>query len=145
MNWFAARSLSSTSAESVDRCRKIAHCGCCAGPCVNKEDNCVDWAKKGECTKNPTFMLRSCRRSCTSCGKKQTQVKQLKISESFLSCLDLLQFGFDKKHHQIEPAGREGGRTSSIRKCLRMLIGQLCSTPKSGPFQFSTAASPKIV
>jgi hypothetical protein len=27
-------------------------------------ENCADWAKKGECTKNPTWMLRNCKKSC---------------------------------------------------------------------------------
>lgn len=29
--------------------------------------NCPDWAKKGECSKNPQYMLIHCRQSCESC------------------------------------------------------------------------------
>jgi hypothetical protein len=27
-------------------------------------DDCASWAKKGECTKNPTWMLKNCKKSC---------------------------------------------------------------------------------
>eukprot|EP00775_Hariotina_reticulata_P010387 gene10387-10545_t len=30
-------------------------------------DKCVEWVNSGECDKNPTFMHRSCRKSCNKC------------------------------------------------------------------------------
>jgi hypothetical protein len=39
--------------------------------CVDEEVACVDWAKKGECTGNPGFMLNNCRMSCGSCTYRE--------------------------------------------------------------------------
>lgn len=41
-------------------------------PCINKFKNCIEWASKGECSRNPPFMIANCRRSCTKCGKEIT-------------------------------------------------------------------------
>ncbi|KAJ3694196.1 hypothetical protein LUZ60_009676 [Juncus effusus] len=44
-----------------------------AEECVDMDDNCVSWAKNGECERNPVFMLGSpdyygtCRKSCNAC------------------------------------------------------------------------------
>lgn len=41
--------------------------------CVDENENCLAWAKKGECKKNPTYMVGSggalgyCRKSCKAC------------------------------------------------------------------------------
>jgi hypothetical protein len=35
--------------------------------CIDTEEDCSEWAKKGECPKNPQFMLINCRKSCDSC------------------------------------------------------------------------------
>ncbi len=31
---------------------------------VDQHANCGDWARAGECTNNPDYMLSSCRRAC---------------------------------------------------------------------------------
>ena len=33
---------------------------------VDNNDNCEQWARNNECTKNPGYMLRSCAKSCES-------------------------------------------------------------------------------
>ncbi|CAI5525628.1 unnamed protein product [Closterium sp. Naga37s-1] len=38
------------------------------GACVDESENCVPWAKAGECEKNPGYMLSSCARSCGKCS-----------------------------------------------------------------------------
>jgi hypothetical protein len=35
--------------------------------CEDRHDSCVQWARSGECKKNPRYMLDSCRLSCNSC------------------------------------------------------------------------------
>lgn len=37
-------------------------------PCVDTSNQCGDWAKAGECEKNPRFMLRTCSKACGGCG-----------------------------------------------------------------------------
>ncbi|KAL7552255.1 hypothetical protein ACHAWF_015490 [Thalassiosira exigua] len=37
--------------------------------CEDKESECKDWASKGECEKNPNYMLIYCPISCDSCPK----------------------------------------------------------------------------
>ena len=37
-------------------------------PCIDAEETeCPNWAKRGECTNNPQYMLIHCRKSCDSC------------------------------------------------------------------------------
>ena len=42
--------------------------------CVDGSQNCAYWARLGECKKNPTFMLKTCKRSCGVCGNKKTML-----------------------------------------------------------------------
>ena len=39
-------------------------------PCDDSNENCPDWSKKGECEKNPNYMLTYCRKSCQVCTGK---------------------------------------------------------------------------
>ena len=36
--------------------------------CVDENDNCQNWAKVGECDKNPNYMLEKCNWSCNACA-----------------------------------------------------------------------------
>ena len=36
--------------------------------CNDEEVDCSKWAEVGECQKNPTYMLKSCKKSCKACG-----------------------------------------------------------------------------
>ena len=36
--------------------------------CNDEEADCSKWAEVGECQKNPTYMLKSCKKSCKACG-----------------------------------------------------------------------------
>lgn len=38
-------------------------------PCQDEQEHCEDWARKGECEKNPTYMSVSCRAACKHCLK----------------------------------------------------------------------------
>lgn len=51
--------------------------------CIDEEERCRFWANHGECQKNPSYMLRSCRKSCNSCstikdipGKAQSEIQR---------------------------------------------------------------------
>ena len=39
-----------------------------AAPCRDLQSDCAGWAQRGECSKNPKYMLSSCRKSCGACG-----------------------------------------------------------------------------
>jgi len=41
-------------------------------PCVDSNVQCPTWAKIGECQNNPAYMLKSCRKSCGTCGVSVT-------------------------------------------------------------------------
>ena len=44
-----------------------AHAEDANAPCIDEEPTCATWADSGECEKNPTYMMHSCRKSCTKC------------------------------------------------------------------------------
>lgn len=35
--------------------------------CEDQHETCNTWARKGECRKNPSFMMLNCRKSCGTC------------------------------------------------------------------------------
>lgn len=37
------------------------------GACVDGDTRCEQWAAKGECQRNPKYMLSSCRKACKTC------------------------------------------------------------------------------
>ena len=40
-------------------------------PCVDLSQNCLSWARRGECDSNPDFMKQECAQSCGSCADRQ--------------------------------------------------------------------------
>ncbi|XP_035204705.1 zinc metalloproteinase nas-13-like [Stegodyphus dumicola] len=40
--------------------------------CVDSNSQCRGWAERGECEKNPTWMLTNCRKSCNQCRRTLT-------------------------------------------------------------------------
>ena len=55
-------------------------CGTCsyralidkAAECADIDSNCANWARGGECDKNPRYMLQSCPVACGTCDAKRT-------------------------------------------------------------------------
>lgn len=41
--------------------------------CKDDHENCSFWAEHGECTANPNYMLKVCRKSCRVCGVKVSE------------------------------------------------------------------------
>ena len=47
-------------------------------PCQNAAGaDCLDWARSGECIRNPSFMRAQCMRSCRACGKSASDLADL--------------------------------------------------------------------
>ena len=42
--------------------------------CSDRDDSCASWAKEGECTKSPGYMLKECPTSCGLCTPKCADV-----------------------------------------------------------------------
>lgn len=40
------------------------------GDCIDGDDRCGEWSALGECTKNPAYMLSTCRKACNACKQK---------------------------------------------------------------------------
>merc|ERR1711970_256704 len=53
-------------ADTCGHCDKLTGSGDC------KDDNagCADWAKSGECDKNPIWMKENCKKSCNTCPEE---------------------------------------------------------------------------
>jgi len=45
-------------------------------PCVDSNNNCGVWAAAGECQRNPSYMLTSCRKSCHTCTETHDVTQQ---------------------------------------------------------------------
>ena len=41
--------------------------GCAPARAARPADMCAEWARTGECTRNPDFMVNTCRKSCNKC------------------------------------------------------------------------------
>ena len=35
--------------------------------CTDKNKNCIEWSKRGECKKTPNYMMVNCKRACQQC------------------------------------------------------------------------------
>ena len=58
----------------------------------------MDWAAKGECKKNPAFMMKNCARSCTNCGKDITVISQRRMANTLNLFLLYRQESFTGKY-----------------------------------------------
>ena len=47
-----------------------------AQPCRDENELCADWASRGECQKNPTYMAVNCRVACKQCPEAQGAPKK---------------------------------------------------------------------
>ena len=45
--------------------------------CINTHPECEDWASKGECKRNPQYMLLECRQACQSCISLHNGITQM--------------------------------------------------------------------
>jgi len=46
--------------------------------CVDSNDNCAMWAKRGECTKSSKYMLKYCKKSCHACDGESNSMNNPK-------------------------------------------------------------------
>jgi hypothetical protein len=42
----------------------------CFAGCIDNHPSCHDWSAQGECSRNPAYMLVSCKKSCRKCSGK---------------------------------------------------------------------------
>ncbi|KAL3132857.1 hypothetical protein ABBQ38_006782 [Trebouxia sp. C0009 RCD-2024] len=42
------------------------------GDCIDGDTKCGEWAALGECTKNPAYMMSTCKKACKACSNKGT-------------------------------------------------------------------------
>lgn len=84
-------------------------------PCVDaKVDECPQWKEKGECSKNPQYMLIHCRKSCQSCiGLHQGGVLQIAPSEETRA--QVLQRLVETQEYQHWQAERS---VASLNTCI---------------------------
>ena len=40
------------------------------GDCIDGDTKCGEWAALGECTKNPGYMMSTCKKACKACKSK---------------------------------------------------------------------------
>lgn len=40
----------------------------CFAGCIDNHPSCHDWSVRGECSRNPAYMLVSCKKSCGKCS-----------------------------------------------------------------------------
>ena len=73
--------------------------------CVDVHENCSFWADRGECEKNPGYMLKSCQKSCNTCSFTKNDSKEKQMSEKEYLLDEVAKYG-----HAQEP-GDEKGKT----------------------------------
>lgn len=69
--------------RDFDAATNGTRCPVCPPGCHDINDSCVEWAGRGECESNPSFMLKVCGRACRACecvpagqNASTSQVKQ---------------------------------------------------------------------
>ena len=76
--------------------------------CIDTHDNCEDWAKRGECQKNPQYMLIGCRHSCESCidihslGVPQIATKDEERSAIYKHLVETQDFMHRQAEHSVK-------------------------------------------
>ena len=46
------------------------------GECIDGDERCSGWAIQGECSKNPAYMLTTCRKSCKTCKEDKAKANK---------------------------------------------------------------------
>ncbi len=89
-------------------------------PCEDHHENCGEWASKGECKANPSYMLNSCPKSCNDC-------------ETFLDKQRLCHRTIEKR-----PLLRAGGVHTTFERLITLLSPthevRVHSRPPKGPW-----------
>lgn len=84
--------------------------------CIDEHESCNAWAEKGECKKNPKYMLKSCRKSCLVCGKIEVDMG---VSQSKVPGLkEEIQQRIDSaREYMISDFGRDPKKKRLLNLC----------------------------
>jgi len=81
--------------------------------CMDDNTQCAIWALRGECTKNPTYMLHHCRASCGVCkGPKASAFQDAQAT----SLQHMLQATCGELPHCMDTGRAEKGRGASLHQ-----------------------------
>jgi hypothetical protein len=84
-------------------------------PCDDADQRCPDWAKQGECTINPQYMLVHCRKSCTSCISLHGSSDIPQIAPNERTRPQVLQRLYETQEYLYYEAERN---VDTLRKCF---------------------------
>eukprot|EP00939_MAST-03C_sp_MAST-3C-sp1_P002361 g2361.t1 len=87
-------------------------------PCTDKESSCSDWAKSGECTKNPEYMRRFCRISCNLCMDPKDHMHYKGISNDVKAEDDLPRTTGTASEHAYAGYWLRNGDDGTYRKLI---------------------------
>lgn len=94
--------------------------------CSDSHPSCKAWAKRGECDKNPKYMLKNCARSCSTCVEKPV-VRPLRKGEITQLMQKTLNFGVLQ-----EATGAEKQKTIDlIRSTIHYMENDIDSLPSA--------------
>lgn len=86
--------------------------GTCAD-CEDTHEHCTYWEGQGECTNNPGFMLRYCRKSCNACDKNTDDPERLQELEKEYSEAERDEYGVLQAIH--------GDKVDEIHRILKKM------------------------
>lgn len=94
-----------------------------AGACVDKHNKCSGWANKGECTKNPLWMLQNCPKSCQVCS-------------GVPACTNIYNDQYCQMH--LGNCWRPATAANLVKNCRKTCVCKCCS---SSPVPLPTTAT----
>ncbi|GAB5371648.1 hypothetical protein AAMO2058_001598000 [Amorphochlora amoebiformis] len=87
--------------------------------CRDLRQECGTWAREGECSNNPRFMLETCRVSCNSCQMEPGDA--IKIAESALLALRSLTIHFFTANQTAKASQLNEATNAIIRRYSQMV------------------------
>lgn len=91
--------IAAATAKEAQEC-VLGDDGECTDDCTDWHEQCNEWARAGECTDNPGYMIDQCRRACRTCDMSQEERDAL--TEERLKVID--------------------GRDEEKARCVRMIL-----------------------
>eukprot|EP00325_Prymnesiales_sp_UTEX-LB-985_P006095 CAMPEP_0174705222 /NCGR_PEP_ID=MMETSP1094-20130205/8526_1 /TAXON_ID=156173 /ORGANISM="Chrysochromulina brevifilum, Strain UTEX LB 985" /LENGTH=299 /DNA_ID=CAMNT_0015903357 /DNA_START=111 /DNA_END=1011 /DNA_ORIENTATION=+ len=102
-------------------------------PCADLQQNCLSWARSGECERNPGFMETECAQSCAACGEGHA-VPFLGAPTS--TC-------FDSEHHAECESLKSLGACTSQRSYMQEACRRTCELCNASKDAFPGGKEPE--